>query len=78
MTRLREAVALGLTLLQAGAILIPTGENWSEVLERDLAAACGAAIENDTILRTLPIDFTRALFCTRAARIMASLVRCGS
>jgi hypothetical protein len=39
MTRLREAVALGLTLLQAGAILIPTGENWSDVLERDLAAA---------------------------------------
>lgn len=32
-------VRVYLTLLQAGAILIPTGENWPEVLEQELAAA---------------------------------------
>jgi len=32
-------VRVYLTLLQAGAILIPTGQNWSEVLEQEFVAA---------------------------------------
>jgi transposase-like protein len=32
-------VRVYLTLLQAGAILLPTGQNWSDVLEQQLAAA---------------------------------------